>query len=87
MKAFIYQGWGGLPEVRLMDKLYPGMNVRIKDLKGTQLWSSEKADGLADVWRFTGTHYFVESVGTSTWTSSMTAKMASARGGMRPPPA
>ena len=85
LKAFIYQGWGGLPEVRLMDKLYPGMNVRIKDLTGAQLWASEQADSLADVWRFTGTHYFVESSGLCTWTPSVPAKMASARGGMRPP--
>ena len=83
LRVYIYNGWGGLPEVRLMDQVYPGMNVKIKDLNGTLLWVSATANGRADTWRYTGTHYYVEHAGDHGHGASHSKGVTgTARGGM-----
>ena len=63
----------------------PGLNVKIRDLSGALLWASVAADSRADVWKYTGTHYYVEHAGDHQCNAQIgKCVVGTARGGMRP---
>ena len=59
LRSFVYNGWGGLPEIRRMAMMLGSLNVCIWSQRGDLLWKGPGASCTADHWCYTGSHYYI----------------------------